>query len=210
MANLNKKKRRPRQRGITVTPGTTSAGIMVPAKAGRARKRQRPGGNNSGDGTVRLQRSELVKEVHTDANGAVRVFVDLLPDNFTFLGTVWKAFERYRWHSLRIFYKPAVGTTASGLVSYGIDYTITKNNIDRAAIAALTPNVSHALWNDSTKRPLVIPASMLQSRTWYLASGDAVDKCAGRLCIAASGATGVQFVGEIWASYDVTLSGTRS
>lgn len=151
----------------------------------------------------------MIAEIKVEANkdGAVGQF-DIGPSSFTFLKNLFGSFERYRWHRLHIYYKPAVGTTAKGLVSYGADYTIKKVSQTRVQISSLTPNASHAVWADSTAKPLVIPSNMLQSRSWYTAEGDGVDKFTARLCWAVNADPGL--IGELWVSYDVEMSGTRA
>lgn len=124
------------------------------------------------------------------------------------LNTITQGFERIVWHRATITYRPAVGTTKDGLVKFGADWTSTRQ--DSAAtseyITACTPFVSGPVWQCLTVN---LPASQLQSRKQYiLTSSDKSDQSPCTiLCM--STPKGTTTMGELWVTYDVTLSGTR-
>lgn len=161
-----------------------------------------------------LHRTELIRTISLKANTSqIADYIDMIPANFQFLKPLSKAFERVRWTKLHVFWKPAVGTTYGGLVSYGFDWDLTGDtNVDRAKMSAYTPNASHAVWMDSQSRPMVIPPQKLMSRQWYTPdAGDTVDKAPGRLMVAAQGTKEASdtVLGELWATYSITFAGTR-
>lgn len=136
---------------------------------------------------------------------------NLDPASFSWLSTVSKAFERIVWVSCHIYYRAAVGTNASGLVAYGVDWDSNPpETISRAAVVACTPAADHPVWQSSITQPLVLPPSRLQSRKEYLITAkEAVDKQPGTIIWANSGDESKE-VGELWAKYTVRLSGTRA
>lgn len=200
------KRKKNNRKAVAVVPGTTSAPQIVGKR--RRSKKKRPA-SAPGEGDIRIKRNELVREIKTSAAGEYKDQFDLNPTSFTFLKNLYGSFERYRWHKIHVYYKPAVGTTTDGLVSYGFDYTLSKTGLSRPQISALTPNTSHAVWADSTARPLVVSNAMLMSRAWYVDGGDSVDKSTARCCIAANSSPS-KVLGEIWVSYDIQMSGTRA
>lgn len=213
MAVKPRKRRRQKARAPLV-PGAAGT-IQVTAAPRKPRRRQRRPAQSAsvGAGDIRLTRSEMVREVTVAANAtsASGQFA-LGPPSFAFLKNLYGSFERYRWHSLSVYYKPAVGTTTNGLVSYGIDYTASKTDQTRVQISTFTPNASHAVWADSTNKQLVVPKNMLMSREWYVDGGDTVDKVTGNICYAATttAPSAKTVLGELWVKYDVELAGTRS
>lgn len=217
------RKRAPRRkkRGTaagTSVPGTTAVVTTTPAPArgGRRRARARTGRPSCtpGEGEIVLTRHELVRTIKMPAGkGEVVDYIDLVPSNLAFLKTFIAVFERIKWHKCHIYWKPAVGTTYGGLVAYAIDWDSSGNtSLNRSQVCAYTPNASHAIWQDSQRTPLVLPAAKLMSRQWYTPDvGEIVDKQPGRVMIAASGTSSnsEQVLGELWAQYTVTLAGTR-
>lgn len=137
---------------------------------------------------------------------------DLLPSSFSFLKSLFKSFDRVKWHKLNLYYKPAVGTTYGGLVSLGMDWDFASRDVSRSTMSGFTPNASFAAWSDTEKSPMVLPANRLQSRAWYTPNnGEYVDKGPGKIHWAVkgdSGATSKTF-GEVWATYTVSLMGTN-
>lgn len=196
-----------------VVPGTSGTVQSVPL---RTRRRRNRGGGNVADGEVSMQREELIRSLTTiKAAGAVSAvikdYIDLQPMNFAFMRSLSKAFERIQWLSCHIYWKPAVGTTAGGLVSYAIDWDSDANNVSRTDMSGYTPVLTHAVWQDSQKTPMVLPPSRLMSRKWYLfdhSGADNVDKQPGRLLVSAE-TTDPMLVGELWIRYHVKFSGTR-
>lgn len=213
-----KPKRRKRQRAAqaAVPQGASQPGLVsVPATGGRRRRKKKSRLQvQAGLGTLTLQRRELIRTVQVEKSGAVLLdYIDIVPGSFTFLKQ-FTMFDRVKWNKLHVFYKPGVGANYNGFVSYGILWGFDKTApSDRAGISALTPNMSHAIWVDGEGRPLVCPPVKLQTRPWFTPDdADAVEKGPGRLIVAAespsnSNASKV-IVGELWADYSVTLTGS--
>lgn len=215
-AGTKKAKRRKRgTAGSQVTPGATSTLVEVPSTGRRRRGRRAKRGTMEGE--IVISREELVRSLTVKASKTSAIdYFDLLPENFEYLKQISTAFERVQWMSCQLFWKPAVGTTFGGLVTYAVDWDSDLGaNVGRAKLSAYTPVVSHAVWQDSQKTPLVLPPSRLMSRTWYLfshSSADVVDKQPGRIGIAAdcSASNSDVLLGEMWVRYSVKFSGTRS
>lgn len=205
------KRKRVKKRGgqMATTPAASSA-ISGTGTSKRRSRKQKQGCGPVGEGELVFRRRELIREAKATSVNAYADYVDLEPSNLKFLAGLYKNFERIQWLNVRISFKPAVGTTFGGLISYGFDYTSKLTALTRSQIAALTPNRSHACWVDSTNQPLAIPREMLQSRKWYVDSGDLIDQGPGRVLMAAS-FTGPAntMLGEFWIDYEVKLAGTR-
>lgn len=194
-------------------------GAMTSISGQRSRSgssRRRGARNRVAEGEVAFQREELVRTLtlvkgRTDAAD----YFDLVPGNFEYLKVLSKAFERVQWINCALYWKPAVGTTFGGLVSYAVDWdSDIDRNITRAKLSAYTPVCSHAVWADNQRQPLVLPPSRLMSRTWYLydhSSADVVDKQPGRIGVVAtaSAVDADTVLGEIWVKYHVKFSGTK-
>lgn len=137
--------------------------------------------------------------------------IAIQPSSFSLLKGIAKSFERTVWHSLTIFYKPAVATTFGGLIAYGIDWSSkVGTDADRTKVCSLTPVLTHAAWMDSERAPLRVPKKLLQSRRFYINGADADDAGPGNIVVSiditASSADVV--VGELWCQYDVEMTGT--
>nr|UXD80076.1 putative capsid protein [Lasius neglectus virus 3] len=173
--------------------------------AGKKRRNRRKRADIDFSGTVRVSREELLVELVSNS----AVSIELIPSEFSTLKGIANSFERAKWHSLAVFYKPGVGTTKDGLVTYGVDWDGRKPAVTRKDIAAYTPSSTHAIWADTSNRPLHLPQKMLQSRDWYVYASDAdkVDKGPGTLAVKTDYASGG---GELWVRYSVTLAGMRS
>lgn len=209
----SKRKRRQRKgRSVSTVPGTSGLETSVPLKVKRTRRRT--GNSKVGEGEIMFSRCELVRSFKMAANEQTHAdYIDIYPSAFKFLKSIGTAFERVQWLQLEFFWKPALGTTAGGLVSYGIDWDFVGSTTkSRADISCCTPNVSHAIWMDSQSKPLVVPSSRLMGRLWYTPdAGDDVDKGPGRFLIAVDMTSSQALtVGEIWARYKVRFSGTRA
>lgn len=196
------KKRRNRKRarkGLTSVPGTTA----VVTKRNQA----------LGPGEMVFRRSELVTSVTVARATASKVgSVEITPDSFSFLKGIATAFERVKWNRLAFYWKPAVGTTVGGLIAMGVDWDWSDPARDRRAVVSYTPSVSHAAWQDTESRPLVLSNSRLQSRNWYSPNAEKFDKGPGILAWAADVSTQSAdlLLGEIWVSYEVHFAGTKS
>nr|AYP67543.1 hypothetical protein [Blue fish point virus] len=185
-----------------------------PAQTRKRRKRKR---NNkapprtSEEGSITISRTEMLTELKALKASAATGHVDLTPDSFSFLKGLAKSFDHVKWVKLNIFYKPAVGTSFGGLVSFGIDWDwSTPAGADRKKISALTPNVSFAAWSDTQAKPLALPVSKLQAMPWYSPTATSWPlKGPGKLHWSAAAVTEDRVVGELWASYTVKMTGTN-
>lgn len=200
------------QVGSSTTPGSKKR------RRNRKKRRANPNGmsltgGSAGDGGITISRTELAVSIQLPAKTSSTVgHVDLIPDSFAFLKSLWKSFDRVRWGKIAIFYKPAVGTTYGGLVSVGMDWDWGSDDVARVNVSAFTPNFACAAWADTEARPMVLPVSRLQSRTWYLPRTTAwQEKGPGKLHYAVDGTSDdkVHTVGELWISYTVQFSGTN-
>lgn len=143
-----------------------------------------------------------------------------------FLGKLAACYTRLRWDAMRFDWRPAVGTTQSGIITYGTrlmdDDTLVNGQPtppkDRLVVSSLFPVNDHPVWQ--TAAPLIVNKKLLQSRQWYATSQsgglpaapfDAFDYAPGSLQIGVQCSTDTDlFLGEIWVSYTATLDGTRS
>lgn len=188
--------------------------LAVSRKPKKRKRKSVVPGRSSLDGEVRFSRCEFVTELKTDAAGKANGHITITPESFSFLNGFGACFDRTRWLSCSFHYKPAVGTTIGGLVSMGVDWDFSSNATDRKKISGLSPNASLAVWSDTTRSPLVLPASRLMSRDWYSnatkSTSVAFDTGPGQLSWAVSAPTAVStVVGEIWCNYSVVMSGTN-
>lgn len=185
-------------------------------KQRRRRPRRGKTASVANEGTITLNRSELLTKISIPVTLASnKGKIDIFPSSFSFLKNISSSFDRLIWNSLKIYYKPAIGTAYGGLVSVGMDWDFIADEIDRKAISSLTPNISTAAWQDTETKPLVLPQSRLQSRKYYFPNntkaGD-VDRGPGRLHWAVEGTSNKDsgtVLGEIWATYSVTMQGTN-
>lgn len=107
-----------------------------------------------------------------------------------------------------MFWKPAVGTTVGGLITYGIDWDSDSPKTDRVAISAYTPNATHAVWADNSSRPLIIPPQRLMSRLWYTFDSTAKQDAQPGIVVWAVEGDKSKLMGEFWMRYKVKFSGT--
>lgn len=166
------------------------------------------------DGVITLSRTELVQTLklskgQSQATGSV----DIIPSTFSFLKNLSQSFDRLQWVNLLVYWKPAVGTTYGGLVTYGMDWDFATNDVNREKISGFTPSMTMAVWTDTERKPMVLPTSRLQSREWYLpnAAVQDIDKGPGKLHYAASGTVSQNdtTLGELWVRYTVRMQGTN-
>lgn len=230
-AARNKRRRR---RRAAAQPGPmpmlAAAASAQPPQPQRRRRRRRnaAGGPTAGlaSGQVVLSRREWVKDVALAAAKAeVGISLVLTPENFSWLANMAKAFEQYRWNSMAIEYRPAVGTTTAGLAALGFDWASQEVAIGEDGLLGLTaepgkkdvlahsPNSDGPVWS---RLSLSVPSARLQSRAWYVLPKDLtkqtlVDYAPGVLVAYANGtaSSGGSTLGELWVTYSITLSGTR-
>lgn len=155
----------------------------------------------SNQGVLNFSRTELLGEL-AKASGTF----DLCPNSFPFLKGLASSFELYRWTRLVLVYKPAVGTTVAGALTFGVDWSNAGTATTRQKVAALTPMMDLPVWQTGR---LVLPSSRLQTRREYiLASSDVNDKQPGKVCWASSCKEEAP-IGDIWVEYSVQMFGTK-
>lgn len=180
------------------------------------KKKRRRGARKSAataTGDVIISRRELFQVVKTEASKAEASGNEYIaPNKFSFLKNIDKCFERYRFNRCQFYYKPAVGTTYGGLISYGVDWTKNHTTADRKSISGFSPNKSHSCWTDTERSPLVLPVARLQTLLWYSCgvTDASLSGGPGALVWAAdvTSSPAVVTLGEIWVDYTVHFSGT--
>lgn len=192
----------------------TAAGA---SKKKRKNKRKKPAQKVSvgaqSDAGVTITKSDLLGTVSVPAqqarqNGSYPIRCS----GITFLKTLSASFERVKFLSVRIEYKPAAAMTQAGLVSMGMDWNWTDAKKTRADIAAYQPTATSAVWKSMQ---FTLPANRLQTRQWYSTDAGVAGLDAGPGTIAwavesgNSGSTQLT-LGEVWIHYSVMLSGTTS
>lgn len=189
------------------------AALVVKPKARKKKRtrtrRQEARSTRLLDGELRIKRKELLESVAL-AEGKTELVLTkkLIVDSFPWLGNLAKSFEKVKWHAMKAYWKPAVGTTEGGLVTVGMRWDTTKESENRVAVAAQTPSQTCAIWEDGERRPLVLPPARLMTRAWYIIGEEKSDSGPGMLEVGISGPAG-KVLGEVWVEYSVTLAGTR-
>lgn len=180
--------------------------------------------NVGAGGQICVTREELFESIviPKDAAGASKDFLSsylIAPittsnePKLPFLANLARVYTRYRWENLSFSWRPGVGTTTDGSVTYGVklmDGDVTKNPSSRVAISALYPVNDHPIWQGSS---LPVAKPLLQSRLWYATYGsiDTVEQAPGTLQVGIShdSLAADKYVGEFWIKYTVTFDGTR-
>lgn len=192
---------------------------VAPARKSKTKRKRRAGNKpamGGGDGVIHLSRDELVTTIKVTKNTTSSTgHFDLVPSSFSFLKGIAKSFDRLVWNKIHIFYKPAVGSTFGGLVTYGVDWDfVTTNDIGRERISSLTPSATLAAWSDNQTKPLVLQPAKIQSRRFFSPNATTEDnsnKGPGKIhwATSVSAQAADTIVGELWVSYSVTMQGTN-
>lgn len=218
------RKRRPRgaraANSGNVASGFASQPNPVVASSGRRRNRNRRNGMGASignGGRIVLTRDELLVTVATTANKTESLFSKLLKpssDLMPFLFRLSACYQRIRWRSFHITWRPAVGTNTNGIITYGIAYNNQKIT-DRNGVTSLTPVNDHPVWQSGNPTPLVVPQNMLMTRNWYELNGtgtDPFDVAIGTFYCGfthdSAGASASR--GEFWVRYTVEMEGTNN
>lgn len=190
-------------------PSRRKSGKSIPAAMpGAAVTSMRSSGSSMGDGTITLQRSEILTSIEvadkaTSTKGAIK----LLPNAsvMPWLFKLTSSFDQIVWHSARVYYKPAVGTTYFGSLVLGVDWNPSATAADRTVVQACSPVIEAAAWQPLQ---LVLPSSRLQSRKFYFVAAPAAQDAAPAAILynlKCSSVSGQTFVGDIWLEYRVSL-----
>lgn len=182
-----------------------SRGVVAPA----LQNTNAAGRSSLPDGSVRVRRRELLLQVKLNTATSVDLTLDKLP----WLGKLANNFDRVRWHSAVLHWRPGVGTSTGGQILIGPDWDSNEASIKAENISSLTPVYESPVWQGGT---LVLPAKRLMTRTEYIiratsGSGSIAlpvcDRSPCAVCVYVS-ASKDEPAGHLWLQYDVTLSGT--
>lgn len=211
-AGAGKKKKRkkrssPGQSGVSV-PG----GLSLPVSIGAGGRRRKRAGGNAGAGDICVTRTELLKAVSVDSTTAVGSFtgsVVLAPSSFSWLKNLSGSFENYRFNSLDIQWRSAVGTQRDGVVAYGVDWGFQNITWDRSKVVALTPVCDHPIWQSQSHMKL--SAARMATRPWFTVGASGTDGAPGQLAydVTVPKKTDNYMAGEFWVTYSVSFVGTR-
>lgn len=236
MANVTVgKRKRKRRRGGNSNNGQAQVNIpgaesgtpfLMSFGGGRRRKGRSAVGNIGNGGRITLTRCELYSQALVLKNTAT-LFADIpiVPPGgtnttlFPFLQNLARVYTRLKWERMVFEWRPAVGTTTNGILTYGVrlmdDNTTPPTS--RIQISALSPVNDHPVWQTSF---MPVPSELLQSRKWYaiqragtgVTNPDLVDLGPGSLQYGFTVDTSAndRMYGEFWISYTVTLDGCRS
>lgn len=208
-----RRRRRARQNVNPQIPaGFSSTPNPAPTRRRRGRGRN-PQSNTLGvEGKVRLKRSEILASVSAKGNAAQAIA--LLPTStvLTFLNGLSKSFDRILWHSAKVCWKPAVGTTTNGTIAFGVDWNVSTTTPTKTQVMSLTPVVSVPVWQSTDRSPLVLPGHKLMTRREYtIGEVASFDTSPASILVYLTGSEEkVTSYGDLWLEYDVTLSGTKS
>lgn len=197
LAQLEVRRRAPQQ-----TPSAPQ-----PARRRRRRRRAGTASLRAGelDAVVRVTRKDILMTVEGNKLMHAELHHNNLPGLHKFAGI----YERITWHSAKVWWRPSLGTTEAGMVTYGVDWDLKNTDaLTRAQIALYTPSASHAVWMDTSSKPLILPAARLSSRKIMFFSQEANSIDGSPACLVAL-STHAKGGGEFWIEYTVTLSGVH-
>lgn len=226
--NVGKPRRRNRRRGAALNNNIPAAqgsvAVVVPSTGNR--RGRRGGASNIGNGgQITIVRSELFQSVASDATKETNIGTAIQPGAsvMKFLGKLTDCYTRLRWNSMTFEWRPAVGTSTNGILTYGVRLMDDRGTVQpksRAEVSGLYPVCDHPVWQKSN---LPVAKSLLMSRNWYATptsssgaappgtAADPVDLAPGSLLIGVSAVSpAAPLVGELWIHYSVTLDGTRA
>lgn len=226
--NVAKPRRRNRRRGPAnnnnIPAAQGSVAVVVPS-TGRGRNRRGGGTNIGNGGQITIVRSELFQSVASDATKETLISTAIQPgaNVMKFLGKLTDCYTRLRWNSITFEWRPAVGTSTNGIMTYGVRFMDDRGSTapkSRAEVSGLYPVCDHPVWQKSS---LPVARSLLMSRNWYATptnsggaappgtAADPVDLAPGSLLVGVSAVSpAAPLVGELWIHYSVTLDGTRA
>lgn len=178
------------------------------AMAGPSVGAMRSMGSSLGDGTITLQRSEILCSIEVPVNGtSFADHVKLLPSAavLPWLHKIASSFDQIVWHQARVYYKPAVGTTFSGSLVIGVDWNPAATVTTRSTVQACSPVMEAAAWQPMQ---MVLPAARLQSRKYYFLTATAAQDAAPAALLFNLKCSTVKeqtFLGDIWLDYRISL-----
>lgn len=170
-------------------------------------------------GEVTVTRTELLNTITNTPTSSL-----LAPFNLPWLKTLAKVFERYRFKSIVLEYRPLVGAGSGGSTAVGFDWMQSSTSaevsqsgvlqaratFDKPKILSMTPSFDTPVWG--RLKSVVVPSSRLQSRAWYEVvdsitdASPVQDLAPGYIATLSTLANS----GELWVTYVAQFSGTRS
>lgn len=198
-----KRRRRKRRRAARSRRG----GAQNPPQP--APRRIRPANVLSGTvnsaGEMRIRRTDYLKDVTGAADKQIFSSV-LFAGAIPWLKRIADVYAKSIWHSCKLIYKPAVGTTVDGQVVIGIDFDSKTSAKAPGDVYSLSPLVTTPVWCGAE---IQIPARQLMSRREYLhhsvTTGDAGP---GHLVIQLPKVA--KTYGTLWIQYDIEFRGTEN
>jgi len=188
--NGSRRRRRRRGRGTRSSPGLPQAG---------------------GSPTVRGAAGQLTithTEYWGDVKGGVVTAFGFYPggSGLGHLDNLAKSYERYVIKRARVEYRPAVGTTADGVNTMGVEWDTGGVPANVKGIVVCQPNAQTPVWKEAAMN---LPSHRLMPQRYLKCTGTlAYDTTAFSVYVHSSGkASTVQ--GAVWISYTVTLEGPR-
>lgn len=195
-----------------VTKALNGLAITPKQRRPRRKRRARSGPRTSvPTAAITISRSEVL-ETMVAVTQDMTYSSALSPHDLPWLSKLAAVFQCWQVIRAEIEWRPAVGTTVPGMVTWGFDWMSKKapSSTTRNSILALTPVVDSPVWKPAR---MVLPVSRLQTRKWYsvcrLDKGkypdDSLDFYPGYVLSAIHKNGG----GELWLHYTVKLFGTE-
>lgn len=232
VANLSVKPKRKRTRRrkqgagpLALVPAQPGPSTSAPPPLNRRRRRGRGRSLNciSGtDGEISFCRTERVASLIAKANSTETLQIFLIgpedasatqPATLPFLGRLFKLWDRARWESLHVEWRPMVAATTSGMFTMGVDwmYQSVNETITSSRVLSLSPLVSTQIAQPSKLGPF--GARQMMTRQWLATrstNSDVLDCVPGALYVYAQHDSqgSDKVLGEVWFTYRVRLSGT--
>lgn len=203
----SKRRRMRRSKRSNASAGNPSAGYVAPrVQPTNPRTASKEGGVLSPDGTIRIRRTEFVRAITFGSADKIT----LKTSSFPWLSGLARNFDRIKWHSCQVRYRPSVGTNEGGQLIMGVDWDSNAiSTITMEAVSASTPVFETPVWQGGV---MALPSSRLMSRKEYVvkptSSQDTFDGQPGTLMYVVSGTDKTKEAGHLWVTYDVTLFGT--
>lgn len=206
--------------GVGTVPLANSTPMSTNTQIGRRSRTRRRRQAAQVEGEVTIRRRELLAEITSTASATSTSGTKYLyPDTGTtsaqmpWLSSLAKNFDRMRWNSMHLYWKPAVSASTSGQVALGVDWNQSGAHGSLSAVLSLSPSRQCALWCDMEAQPIVLPRSRLQAVNWYqIGSGAGYQRGPAYLeyWITHDSVKDAKVLGSIWVDYNVTLQGTAA
>lgn len=206
-----------RSRSRGPPPGQPSRSRGRTPSRGRARSRSRgrtPGPNSrqpaAAAGEILSVNTELLMTVKLDEGATTKSWLmSLVPSGADFsaghLKALSKIYRRYKYTSLRFQYFGSVGSTVGGTFAMGYSYdkvTLPTTGFSWATVTASAPNVSGAIWKNST---MTVPIAKMNPQRWFETDGEGPSP--GYLMVKVECSEKGKETGYIRVSYSCHLAG---